>query len=249
MEHDVFDDKLSESSEGIKVTSSVSKLFTVLVMGALFALFNTNELKSFELNWKDIEKSHPADASLYAECKKMLTECNQILLSIDNYCGGKQEIKLAMSAPQGTNEQKQAIREAMIRIIPNAALSQSWMQFAQKLSKFLVRRLLPRLSNPIIDNELRDSDDDDDDDQLNQINGVSPDIDNDDVDYNKANGDDNNNLNDNDDEKKTNNDSVSELTILTHQALCHEFALILDFLLTFDQKNATTSNTKRFFIL
>ena len=191
-------------------------------MGALFALFNTNELKNFELNWKDIEKSHPADASLYAECKKMLQTCAEILQSIDNYEGGREEIKIAMSASQGSEEQKEAIRNAMIRVIPNAALSQSWMQFAQKLSKFLVKRLLPRLSKPIIDGYNDDGSSDEEEVEVPQ----------DDIQYDN----DEENGNNDDDEKKVNNDQVSELTILTHQALCHEFALILDFLLTFDQK-------------
>lgn len=67
-------------------------------MGALFALFNTNELKNFELNWKEYEKSHPADASLYSECKKILQQCRDMQASIDGYQGAKEEIKVAMEA-------------------------------------------------------------------------------------------------------------------------------------------------------
>lgn len=182
-------------------------------MGALFTLFNTNELKNFDLNWKDIEKSHPADASLYSECKKILQQCQDMQDSIDSYQGAKDEIKCAMEATANTDESKEAIRKAMIKVIPNAQLSQSWMQFAKSLSAFLVKRLLPRLSSPIIDNDTDKgnfSDDENDDDMNN------------DDDSKEANNDDD-------------NEKISELTLLTHQALVREFALILDFLLKFDQ--------------
>eukprot|EP01083_Nonionella_stella_P214038 771475_1 len=145
-------------------------------MGALFALFNTNELKNFELNWKDIEKSHPQDASLYAECRKMLQICNEISNSIDNYEGAKEEIKLAMNAIQNSDEQKQAIRKAMIKVIPNAALCQSWMQFCTRLSKFLVKRLLPRLSVPIMNGNNNNNNDDDDNDDDDDDDGPIDDI-------------------------------------------------------------------------
>ena len=114
-----------------------------------------------------------------------------------------------------------AIRKAMIKVIPNAQLSQSWMEFANSLSEFLVKRLLPRLSAPIIDND------------TDKEKGNLSDDDNDDNKNNDNNNDDDENkeqINENQ------NSPVSELTLLTHQALLREFALILDFLLTFDQK-------------
>lgn len=189
----------------------------VRIMGALFALFNTNELKNFELNWKDIEKSQPVDAALFAECRKLLQTCEEMQASIDNYEGAMQEIKVAMSAQQNTDEQKEAIRDALNKVIPNAALCQSWMQFAQKVSKFLTKRLLPRLSAPIIANETHKEEEEEEEPQ---------EMEQEDINYNDE------------EEKKQEKESekVSELTILTHQALVHELALILDFLITFDQK-------------
>jgi len=187
---------------------------------ALFALFATNELKNFELNWKDIEKSHPADASLYAECRKLLQICDEIQESIDDYSGAKAEITQAMKAQLNSDEQKEATRTAMQKVIPNAALAQSWMQFAQKLSRFLVKRLLPRLC--LIDDESS---------AARASAYAQDDVENEDIDYD-----------DGDEEKKQSQmaeegtDAVSELTILTHQALVRELALMLDFLLSFDQK-------------
>jgi len=187
-----------------------------LTMGALFALFATNELKNFELNWKDIEKSHPADASLYAECRKLLQICDEIQESIDDYVGAKTEIGQAMKAQLNSDEQKEATRLALQKVIPNAALAQSWMQFAQKLSRFLSKRLLPRLC--LIDDETTRS----------GSEYAQDDVENEDIDYD----------NEADEEKKqaVESDAVSELTILTHQALVRELALMLDFLLSFDQK-------------
>eukprot|EP00485_Elphidium_margaritaceum_P013968 CAMPEP_0202730366 /NCGR_PEP_ID=MMETSP1385-20130828/186602_1 /ASSEMBLY_ACC=CAM_ASM_000861 /TAXON_ID=933848 /ORGANISM="Elphidium margaritaceum" /LENGTH=351 /DNA_ID=CAMNT_0049396639 /DNA_START=27 /DNA_END=1082 /DNA_ORIENTATION=- len=179
-------------------------------MGALFtALFNSNsELKNFELNWNDIEKSHPMDASLHNECQKLLQMCREIQTSIDNYEGGKDFIANAMRAEHNSEEQKEMIRTAMIHVIPNAALCQSWFQFAGQLSSFMSQRLLPHLAVPIIDginDHHHHQDDNDDEDDEKKSAAVA-------------------------------DHAVSEITIMAHQALTFEFATILDTILTFDQK-------------
>ena len=61
-----------------------SEILSFQNMGALFALFNQNQLNNFELHWKDIKKSHPADAALYEECKELLSDLDGIQSSIDN---------------------------------------------------------------------------------------------------------------------------------------------------------------------
>jgi len=80
-------------------------------MGALFSFFDNNEVRDFELNWKDAE-AISADLDLYNESQQFIERLKQIQQALQNYDGAQDEIKAAMSAKSDAPDYETKTRAA-----------------------------------------------------------------------------------------------------------------------------------------
>ncbi|ETO16615.1 hypothetical protein RFI_20729 [Reticulomyxa filosa] len=196
-------------------------------MGALISIFNSNELKDFELLWttqiavpENVSEKNLCvkDIDVFEEGQALLEKCLKVKKSLEEYKGSKDVIKEAMSTKQGTDENKEATRRAMESVSLNAASCAEWYDCAVEVGNFLKDKLFPALckrGSKVADKK----------------EGTTKETDS------KI------------EEKKedTERTEISEMNILTHQALSKQICELLNFLLTFDQLKMLQSQAQNDF--
>ncbi|ETO22918.1 hypothetical protein RFI_14274, partial [Reticulomyxa filosa] len=125
-------------------------------MGGLFSIFNSNELKDFELLWTH-DNIPENDAKVFEDGQVLAEKCFRVKKSLEDYNGCKDVIKSAMESKQGTEENRQATRRAMEMVAPNAALCAEWYDCAVEVGNFFKDRVFPILAKHV-DVEQKESD-------------------------------------------------------------------------------------------